>query len=231
MRIGVVEDELAQQELYNTWFSSAHHSCKCYSSAKAFLEALRGETFDLLIIDWMLPDSSGEIVLKWVRENIGWDVPVLFVTARDSELDIVNALRTGADDYLVKPASYLELLARVEALGRRFKQASVVKIDAYEIHPDLRQIRVHGKEVELTQKEFELACYLFQNHGKLLSRVHLLDKLWGLNADVDTRTVDTHISRIRRKLGIAAENGWQIMPVYGYGYRIERVDTAKPNSP
>ena len=87
-----------------------------------------------------------------------------------------------------------------------------------------------GKEVELTQKEFELACYMFQNHGKLLSRVHLLEKLWGLNADVDTRTIDTHVSRIRRKLGIAPENGWQIIPVYGYGYRIERIDTAAPKT-
>lgn len=226
MRIGVLEDEIAQQELYNTWFGTAHHTCKCYSSAKAFLEALPAEAFDLLIIDWMLPDSSGEMALKWVRENIGWEIPVIFVTARDSELDIVNALRAGADDYVVKPAHYLELLARIEALGRRVKQPSLVKIGAYEINQDLRQIRVHGKEVELTQKEFELACYLFQNHGKLLSRVHLLDKLWGLNADVDTRTVDTHVSRIRRKLGIAPENGWQIIPVYGYGYRIERVDNA-----
>ena len=96
-------------------------------------------------------------------------------------------------------------------------------IGVYEINQDLRQIRLHGKEIELTQKEFELACFLFQNHGKLLSRVHLLEKLWGLNADVDTRTVDTHMSRIRRKLAINPENGWQIIPVYGYGYRIEKL--------
>jgi DNA-binding response OmpR family regulator len=77
----------------------------------------------------------------------------------------------------------------------------------------------------LTQKEFELACYFFQNPGKLLSRIHLLEKLWGLNSNVDTRTVDTHVSRIRRKLQIESNNGWQIIPVYGYGYRIEKLDT------
>ena len=82
---------------------------------------------------------------------------------------------------------------------------------------------VDGKSIELTQKEFELACYMFQSPGKLLSRVHLLEKLWGLKAEVDTRTVDTHVSRIRRKLGIGPERGWQIFPVYGWGYRIERV--------
>jgi two-component system response regulator RegX3 len=227
MRIGVVEDDLAQQELYKLWFGSAQHSCKCYGTSKDFLEALSVETFDLLIIDWMLPDSSGEVALKWIRENMGWEIPIIFVTSRDSELDIVSALRAGADDYVVKPAKYLELLARIESLGRRIKPPTLVQMGAYEINHEMRQIRVHGKEVELTQKEFELACYLFQNHGKLLPRVRLLDKLWGLNANVDTRTVDTHVSRIRRKLGIAPENGWQIIPVYGYGYRIERVDTGK----
>ena len=228
MRIGVLEDDLSQQELYKLWFASAQHTCKCYETSKAFVQALASESFDLLILDWMLPDASGETTLKWVRENLGWDIPVIFVTSRDSEADVVNVLRAGADDYVVKPAKFLELLARIESLGRRIKPAAVVQIGAYEINKDLRQIRLRDKEVELTKMEFELACYMFQNHGKLLSRVHLLEKLWGLNANVDTRTVDTHVSRIRRKLKIAPENGWQIIPVYGYGYRIERVDTGKP---
>ena len=226
MRIGILEDDLAQQELYRLWFGTAQHTCKSYGTARSFLEALPGEAFDLLIIDWTLPDSSGEVALRWIRENIGWSLPVIFVTAHDSEIDIVNALRAGADDYVVKPARFLELLARVDALGRRVKPPTVVHFGAYDINKDLRQIRVHGKEVELTQKEFELACYLFQHPGKLPSRVALLEKLWGLNADVDTRTVDTHISRIRRKLGISPENGWNIIPVYGYGYRIDRVAAA-----
>jgi two-component system response regulator RegX3 len=224
MRIGVLEDDLAQQELYKLWFGTAPHSCKCYGTVKSFLDALPGEAFDALVIDWMLPDGSGEVALKWIRENLGWAMPVIFVTARDSEPDVVNALRAGADDYVVKPAKYLELLARIESLGRRIKPPAVVQAGAYEINHDLRQMRLRGKEIELTKMEFDLACYMFQHHGKLLSRVHLLEKLWGLNANVDTRTVDTHVSRIRRKLKIAPENGWQIIPVYGYGYRIERVD-------
>jgi two-component system response regulator RegX3 len=227
MRIGILEDDSALQELYKLWFGTTEHSCKCYGTAKSFLDALPGERFELLIIDWMLPDSSGDVVLKWVRTNIGWEIPVIFVTAKDSEPDIVNALRAGADDYVLKPAKYLELLARVESLGRRIKAQAVLQLGVYELNQDLRQIRVRGKIIELTQKEFELACYMLQNPGKLLSRVQLLEKLWGLNANVDTRTVDTHVSRIRRKLGIAPENGWQIIPVYGYGYRIERLDTTE----
>ena len=226
MRIAVLEDDLAQQELYRLWLGTAQHTCTYFGTSKSFIEALGKAAYDLLIIDWMLPDSSGELALRWIRENIGWHIPVIFITSKDSELDIVTALRSGADDYLVKPAKCLELLARIESLARRMVPPSVQQIGVYEINQDLRQIRLHGKEVELTQKEFELACFLFQNHGKLLSRVHLLEKLWCLNADVDTRTVDTHMSRIRRKLAINPENGWQIIPVYGYGYRIERLSVA-----
>lgn len=226
MHIGILEDDSAQQELYKLWFATAQHSCKAYDGARSFIEGIKRERFDLLLIDWMLPESSGAEVLRWVRENLGWTIPVIFITARDSEVDIVTALREGADDYIVKPPKYLELIARIESLSRRAKAAPVLRLGDYEINQDMRSISVQGSAVEMTQKEFELACYMFQNPGKLLSRVHLLEKLWGLNADVDTRTVDTHVSRIRRKLGIAPARGWQIVPVYGYGYRMERVETA-----
>jgi DNA-binding response OmpR family regulator len=222
--IGILEDDLAQQELYRLWFSSAQHSCQCFDAAKDFIDALGKQRFDLLLIDWMLPESSGEAVLKWVRENLGWEIPVIFITARDSEVDIVTALRNGADDYVVKPPKYLELLARVESLSRRTKPESHVRLGHYEINQERHSIELQGKPVKLTQKEYELACYMLQNPGKLLSRVHLLEKLWGLNAEVDTRTVDTHVSRIRRKLVIAPEHGWQIVPVYGFGYRMERLE-------
>jgi DNA-binding response OmpR family regulator len=222
MRIGILEDDLAQQELYKLWFSTANHVCVFYVTAREFLNDLPKEHFDLVIIDWLLPDSSGILTLKWLRENIGWELPVIFVTARDNEVDIVSALNAGADDYIVKPPKYLELFARIEVASRRTKPRSISQVGVYEINQDTRQIALRGALVDLTQKEFELACYLFRHPGKLLSRVHLLEKLWGLNANVDTRTVDTHVSRIRRKLAIGPENGWQIIPVYGYGYRIER---------
>ena len=224
MHIGILEDDPSQQELYKLWFGTAQHSCACYGSAADFIAAVRKEKFDLLLLDWMLPESSGEAVLKWVRQNIGWDLPVIFITARDNEVDIVTALRNGADDYVVKPPKYLELLARIESLSRRSRAPAVIDLGHYAINQDQRTITVDGKPVELTQKEYELACYMLLHPGKLLSRVHLLEKLWGLNADVDTRTVDTHVSRIRRKLGIGPERGWQIVPVYGYGYRIERLE-------
>lgn len=222
MRIAVLEDDPVQQDLYRLWLDTAQHGCEFFGTVKSFMEALQQQTFDLLILDWMLPDGSGEAVLRWVRANTGWQIPVIFVTSRDSEVDIVKALRSGADDYLVKPTRCLEFLARIESLARRVNPPRTLQFGAFEIEEDLRQIRVNGTSFELTQKEFELASYLFRHPGKLLSRVHLLEKLWGLNADVDTRTVDTHVSRIRRKLEIRPENGWQIIPVYGYGYRMEK---------
>jgi two-component system response regulator RegX3 len=223
--IGILEDDPAQQALYEHWFKTAKYQYRCFDAAQALIDALPNERFDLLLIDWMLPESSGEEVLRWVREHLGWDIPVIFITARDNELDIVAALRSGADDYLVKPAKHLELLARIESLSRRSRVAPVVQLGAYTIDQEARAIELHGEAIRLTQKEFELACYMLQNPGKLLSRVHLLEKLWGLNAEVDTRTVDTHVSRIRRKLVIKPDNGWQIVPEYGYGYRMERIET------
>ncbi len=226
MRIGILEDDIALQEVYKLWFSETEHSCECFGTAQNYLDALQNNQFDLLLIDWMLPDSSGDVVLKWVRDNLGWDIPVIFISARDNEVDVVTVLRAGADDFVVKPAKYHELLARIASLARRAKPPPLIRFGDYEVDQDRRTIAVVGIPVELTQKEYELACYMFQRPGKLLSREHLLDKLWGLNAEVDTRTVDTHVSRIRRKLAIGPEHGWQIFPVYGWGYRIEKVDNA-----
>ncbi len=226
MYIGILEDDPVQQELYRGWFRTDQHRCKVYGAAAPFIEALPKENFDLLLIDWMLPESSGEAVLDWVREHLGWEIPVIFITSRDGESDIVTALQKGADDYLVKPPKYLELLARMQSLSRRARPRQQAALGAYGIDEERRSIELYGETVKLTQKEFELASYMFQNPGKLLSRVQLLEKLWGLNADVDTRTVDTHVSRIRRKLAIKPENGWQIVPEYGWGYRMERVEGA-----
>ncbi len=226
MRIAVLEDDTALVELYKLWFSMVRHECVFHGTVAAYLAALRTERFDLLLIDMTLPDGSGEEALKWVRENLGWDLPVIFVTAHDTEAEVVNTLRLGADDYVIKPPKYFELVARVEGLMRRIKSTPqpVLRFGVYEINQNNRQILVSGKAIELTQKEYEVGCYLFQNPGRLLSRVHLLEVIWGLHAEIDTRTVDTHVSRLRRKLHIYPENGWEIISVYGYGYRIEKVN-------
>lgn len=231
MRIGVLEDDASQVELYKLWFGTAQHQAVFYPTVAQFLAALQNEKFDLLLIDRKLPDGNGETALKWVRDNLGWDLPVIFVTANDLEADVVSALRLGANDYVVKPPKYFELIARIEGLARRSKSAAdqVLKLGLYEINQHNREILLAGKAVELTQKEYELAGYMFQNPGRLLSRVHLLEVIWGLQAEIDTRTVDTHVSRLRRKLKIAPENGWEIISVYGYGYRMEQLKPKAKN--
>ncbi len=165
-------------------------------------------------------------MLKWARQNLGWETPILVLTARDDEETVVQALGAGADDYVVKPAKPMELMARVAALGRRLRPGGVqmLRLGAFEIDIQSQRLMLDGAAVPMTQKEFDLAVYLFQNPGKLLSRDHLLNKIWGISADVDTRTVDTHISRLRKKLGLDGGKGWKLVPVYGVGYRFERVD-------
>ena len=228
MHIGILEDDDDQRALYGLWVEAAGHSHVDHARVADMLAALERERYDLLLLDWMLPDGSGEQVLQWVRRNLGWDVAVVVLTAREEESVVVQALQAGADDYVVKPPKQAELLARMAAAGRRARPGGlpVLRLGAYEVDVQRHQLTLEGKPVALTQKEFDLAVYLFQNPGKLLSRDHLLNKIWGLNTDVDTRTVDTHVSRLRKKLQLDGSRGWKMSPVYGYGYRLDRVEAA-----
>jgi two-component system response regulator RegX3 len=228
MHIGIAEDDPDQQDLLRLWLESAQHSVAAYGTVAQYIEALKRERFDMLLIDWMLPDGTGADLLQWARGNLGWETPILVLTARDDEETVVEALQAGADDYVVKPPKPAELLARVAALGRRVRASAlpVLRLGAFEIDIQRQRLSIDGDPVVLTQKEFDLSAYLFQNPGKLLSRDHLLNKIWGLNAEVDTRTVDTHVSRLRKKLGLDGSKGWKLVPVYGVGYRFERIEIA-----
>jgi|TARA_R110002073_G_scaffold84612_6_gene201815 two-component system response regulator RegX3 len=225
LRIAYLEDDVAQAELVRHWLVEAGHSCTHISSGRDFMSLLRRETFDLLLLDWEVPDMSGFAVLEELRAS-GNKVPVLFATQRDDEPSIVGALSHGADDYMVKPVSQAELLARINALGRRSGVSSdddeaVFTLGDWHVDRDKRQILVGGEVARLTDKDFDLACYLFQNVGKLLSRAHLLEKVWGIMMPIESRTVDVHVSRIRRSLHIRPENGYRIKTVYQHGYRLE----------
>lgn len=228
MHIGIAEDDPDQMKLLRLWLDGGQHTVAERDSVADFIDLLKHERFELLVIDWMLPDGTGADVLQWARGNLGWEIPILVLTARDDEDTVVAALQAGADDYVVKPPKPMELLARVAALGRRVRGGAlpVLRLGAFDIDVQRQRLMLNGESVVLTQKEFDLSVYLFQNPGKLLSRDHLLNKIWGINADVDTRTVDTHISRLRKKLGLDGSQGWKLVPVYGVGYRFERTDAA-----
>ena len=224
MHVAVAEDDSDQAALLCHWLETGDHTAKVAPTMAALLDLLKRERFDALLVDWMLPDATGDQVLTWVRQNLGWDLPTLVVTARDDEETVCTALKAGADDYLVKPPKPRELLARIKAVARRSnaRELPVLRLGVYEVDVTRQRLQVDGEAVTLTQKEFDLASYLLQSPGKLLSRDHLLDRIWGIHADVDTRTVDTHVSRLRKKLKLDGTQGWRLVPIYGYGYRLDR---------
>lgn len=226
MRIAILEDEPDQAALVKSCLAGAEHDCHVFGAGRALIKAAGRESFDLFVLDWQVPDLSGEEVLRWVRKHVPQPVPVMFVTNRDSEQDIVSALEQGADDYMKKPISQKELLARVQSLLRRaYPRPAVDTLEVGALHFDLkiREIRVSAKVVELTQKEFDLALFLCQNLGRLLSRGHIQEAVWGSTVEIPSRTMDTHVSRIRTKLNLRPEFGFKLTPIYNYGYRLEQL--------
>jgi len=227
MKIALLEDEVEQAQNLSALLKEKQHDCEFFHTGQSFIYAVLHNSYDLLILDWQLPDMEGTEVLKQIRSELSWRIPVLFLTQRDSEEDIVTALNAGADDYLVKPARPAELAARLYALERRAsgeqEEQEALEIGPYEINLTKRTIISSGEEVSLTDKDFDLAVFMFQNVGRLLSRDFLLERVWGISSNINTRTVDTHVSRLRRKLNIKPENGFRIKTIYQHGYRLEKV--------
>ncbi len=235
MRVALLEDDPAQAELMRVWLEGDGHECHGFALGKSLIRCLQRDTFDLIILDWMLPDIEGIQVVQWIRAHLDWPVPVLFVTARDAEADVVSALESGADDYMSKPVKRFEMIARIRAITRRAlpsnEDGNLITLGAYQINNQIRSVQVNGQPVELTQKEFDLVWFLFRNVGRVLSRGHILEGVWGFSPSLNTRTVDTHISRIRTKLALKGDHGWQLRAVYQHGYRLERTDEVVSLSP
>ncbi len=225
MRIALLEDDPDQAAILQTWLEGGGHSCTAFGLGQEFIAGIKEEPFGLYIIDWELPDISGLEVLNWIRQKRGYTTPVLFVTVRDSEEDVVRALEHGADDYMTKPLRQMETMARITALARRGdaaqRAAEQLQFGNYRLNNSMRNVHNGDVEIELTETEFELACYLFRNSGRLLSRESILEHVWKRGPEFNTRTVDTHISRLRKKLQLTPDNGWRLSSVYRYGYRLE----------
>ncbi|HXZ07554.1 MAG TPA: response regulator transcription factor [Paraburkholderia sp.] len=228
MRIAVLDDDQAQTDFICQTLSAAGHISHAFASSRELVRQLRRQTFDLLVLDWNVPDMSGEEVLRWVRESVSDRLPVLFMTSRGRETDITSILNLGADDYIVKPVAASVLLARVGSLLRRAYQLSASATREvygdYEFDLGAKKVLLKGTSVALTQKEFELALLLFQHLSRPLSRAHILDVIWNQVTEIPSRTMDTHVSMLRAKLNLRPEHGYRLTPIYGYGYRLERVE-------
>lgn len=222
--IYIVEDDAEIRELEVYALKSSGFESKSFDSGKNLDEEIKVQVPDLFILDIMLPGEDGLSILKRLRaqENTK-NVPIIMITAKSSELDKVKGLDLGADDYIAKPFGILEFVSRVRALLRRsgnMKSEESVKITLGEIVLDsgTREVLVSGNSVELTYKEYELLKLLISHPGLVYSRQQILEKIWGIDFKMDTRTVDMHIKTLRQKLG---EQGAIIQTVRNVGYKAQ----------
>lgn len=209
----IVEDEIPINELIKRNLNLVGHKCVSAFDGKEALVCVQQHSFDLILLDVMLPGLDGFDVFKKIN-----DIPTIFLTAKNSLSDRVKGLTMGADDYLTKPFEMLELLARVDAVLRRTrKESEIFELDKVMINFDSRQIFIDGEMIDYTPKEYELLEVLVKNKNIALSREKLLELAWGFDYEGDTRTVDVHIQKLRKKLG------WEkrIVTVYKLGYRLE----------
>jgi DNA-binding response OmpR family regulator len=229
MRIAALDDDPHQLAALALVLKEAGFSFKPYSTAREFLTDIRRESFDAVLLDWVLGDSStGLEVVKAIRAIPEFvRLPVLFMTVKDEERDVVEALTAGADDFLNKPIRGAELVARIKATTRRMapisEDSKLFEADRFKFDLRLQQCWSDGVAIDLTQKEFNLAMVLLQNVGRALSRGYLLERVWGRETEVPSRTMDTHISRVRTRLDLRPERGYLLSPVYSYGYRLEKL--------
>ncbi|MET3442350.1 DNA-binding response OmpR family regulator [Variovorax paradoxus] len=232
MRIAVLDHEPDQLQLINQAMAGFGHECHPYTEGRKLLQALRRQTFDLLILDWGLPDIRGIDVVKTVRNELKSRLPILFVNAQRDDADVVEGLNAGADDFMANPGRAKELEARVNALLRRSYPAQhepELVFGDYHFYPPSRILKVKGVQVDLKNREYELALFLFQNLGRLLSREHLHEAVWGLGVEALSRSLDTHISRLRTKLALRPASGYLLLAIYGMGYRLETIETNTPS--
>jgi len=220
--IAVVDDEPDILKLVTVNLEKAGYSARGFTSAGSFLESLDVERPELLVLDLMLPDQDGFEVCRLLRANQAYSgIPVIMLTARTQEYDKVRGLEIGADDYITKPFSPKELLARVKAVLRRSGETASRLIELaglLEIDPERFTARVEGSEIKLTAVEFKILLLLAANHGKVFSREMILDHLWGNEKAVLDRTVDVHIKNLRDKLGAA---GGLIKNIRSVGYKMD----------
>lgn len=219
--IYIVEDDPAIREVEEMALRNSNHTAEAYECAADFYEGLEHKVPDLVLLDVMLPDEDGYSILRRIRNDSRFkDLPVIMITARNTEMDMIKGFDYGADDYVMKPFSVMELLSRIRALLRRTKNEDAQTISAGDIVLDHERhtVTAGGEAVELTFKEYELLRYMMINQNIVLTREVLMQNVWGTDFEGESRTVDMHIRTLRRKLG---KSGGYIRTVRNVGYVID----------
>lgn len=223
----IVDDEPKMRELVKLYLEKEGYKVSEAGDGEEAMNSLRNKQFDLVILDLMMPKIDGLTVCKEIRKTL--DIPVVMLTAKGEEIDRVLGFELGADDYVVKPFSPRELLARVKALLRRAgtRQVSVtgnvLSFPGLVINVDAREVEIANTKVSLTPKEFELLLFLAKNPGRVFTREQLLEHVWGYDFFGDLRTVDTHIKKLREKISRIGGPMDFIATVWGVGYKFEVV--------
>ena len=219
--IYLLEDDDSIRDLVLYTLQSQGMEAEGFPRPSAFWEAMAERIPSLVLLDIMLPEEDGISVLKTLRASARTSrLPVIMLTAKGTEYDKVRGLDAGADDYLAKPFGMMELLSRIRALLRRTQQETdTYRCGVLTVDQTRHTVTVNGREVVLTQKEFEVLCLLLKNRGQVLSRERLIEDVWGYAFTGESRTVDVHVRTLRQKLG---EAGAYIETVRGYGYKISR---------
>ena len=215
IKILIVDDEKPICDLIDMNLSAAGYSCVAVQDGLSAIDAVERETFDLVLLDIMLPGADGYDVMEYIKP---FKVPVIFISAKHEVKDRVKGLKLGADDYLIKPFDVTELLARVEAVLRRYnKSEKKLTVGEIEIDLEARRVTRSGNPVPLTSKEFDLLMLFAENRNVALFRESLYEKVWDDEYYANSRTLDLHVQRLRRKLG------WEknLVAVYKVGYRLE----------
>ena len=211
----IVEDERAISDLIKLNLMGAGYKCICVYDGKAAADLLEQKTFDLVLLDIMLPEIDGYELMEYIRPM---NIPVIFLTAKDSLGDRMKGLTSGAEDYIVKPFEVVELLARIHIVLRRYQKVdAVLKCNDIQVDVENRKVMKGMQEVDLTQKEFELLELLIRNKNITLFREKIYEEIWGSEYAVESRTLDLHIQRLRKKLELSG----QLKTVFKTGYRLE----------
>ncbi|GIP48729.1 response regulator transcription factor [Paenibacillus sp. DXFW5] len=225
-KILIIDDEAAIADLLAYGLSKEGFDTQTAGNGAEGLELMKSFRPDLLLLDWMLPDQSGLDICKKV--TAAYNLPILMITAKSDITDKILGLEFGADDYITKPFDLREVVARIRTILRRIQstgggqgasqEEERIRFKNIEIIESERLVRKDGEPVDLTPKEFDLLLRLYRHQGKIYTRTDLLDLVWGYDFPGDTRTVDTHIQRLRKKL----DAGDQITTVFGIGYKFEK---------